>query len=136
MATGQILYPYDANLVLHDGTAITADGAGSVAYFDVGDAESRFPCVAVVNVTAIDGVSTDETYDVIIQGCTATNFSTVQQLGSMVITRSDTGRFTILFDNVQDGTQYRYIRVYFDVGGTTPSISANVFLAPLIHAAA
>lgn len=124
------LYPYDANLSLHDGTAKTSDGAGSVAYFDVG-AAARFPAVAVVNVTAIDATSSDETYDVIIQGCTATNFSTVQQLGSMAITRGDTGRFTILFDNDQDGVIYQYIRVYFDVGGTTPSISADVFLAPL-----
>lgn len=125
-----ILYPYDANLVLHDGTAKTADGAGSVAYYDVG-AAARFPAVAVINVTACDDGSSDETYDVIIQGCSATNFSTVQQLGSMTITRGATGRFTILFDNDQGGTVYRYVRVYFDVGGTTPSISADVYLAPL-----
>lgn len=124
------LYPYDANAVLHDGTAITADGAGSVAYYDIG-AAARFPAVAVVNVTAIDGASSDETYDVQIQGSNATNFSTFQELGSMKITRADTGRFTILFDNDQDGTVYRYVRVYFDVGGTTPSITANVFMAPL-----
>lgn len=128
------LYPYDANAVLHDGSAVTADGPGSVAYYDVG-AAARFPAVAVVNVTAIDDASGDETYDVIIQGSQATNFATVQQLGSMTITRGDTGRFTILFDNDQDGVVYQYIRVYFDVGGTTPSISANVYMANLFPVA-
>ena len=128
-------YPFDSEMVLHDGTAITADGAGSVAYYDVGGS-FRFPAAAVVNVTAADDASSDETYDVVIQGCTATNFSSVKQLGSMTITRGDTGRFTILFDNDQDGTVYRYVRVYFDVGGQTPSISADVYLAPLYPVAA
>jgi hypothetical protein len=124
------LYPYDANAVLHDGTAIVADGAGSVAAFDVG-AAARFPAVAVVNVTACDSTSSDETYDVIIQGYTSSAFTTPVQLGSMAIVRGVTGRYTILFDNDQNGTVYEFIRVYFDVGGTTPSISANVYLAPL-----
>lgn len=124
------LYPFDANAVLHDGTAVTSSAAGSVAYYDVG-ASARFPAVAVVNVTANDGTSSDETYDVSIQGSNATNFSTLQELGSMKITRADTGRFTILFDNDQDGVVYRYVRVYFTLAGTTPSISANVFMAPL-----
>lgn len=125
-------YPYDANLVLHDGTAITSDGAGSVAYFDVGG-QYRFPAVAVAVVTAIDAASTDETYDLIIEGSNATNFSTKQQLGSMTISRSITApqRFTIPFDNEQGGTTYQYVRAYFDVGGTSPSISANVYLAQM-----
>lgn len=127
-------YPFDSEMVLHDGTAITADGAGSVAYYDVGGS-FRFPAAVVVNVTACDDASGDETYDVIIQGSAASNFATTKQLGSMTITRGDTGRFTILFDNDQDGTVYRYVRVYFDVGGTTPSISANVYLAPLTNVA-
>lgn len=128
-------YPYDSEMVLHDGTAITSDGAGTVAYYDVGGS-FRFPAAAVVNVTAADDASSDETYDVIIQGSAASNFATIKQLGSMTVTRGDTGRFTILFDNEQDGTVYRYIRVYFDVGGTTPSISADVYLAPLYPVAA
>ena len=127
-------YPYDSEMVLHDGTAITSDGAGTVAYYDVGGS-FRFPAAAVVNVTAADDASSDETYDVIIQGSAASNFATIKQLGSMTVTRGDTGRFTILFDNEQDGTVYRYIRVYFDVGGTTPSISADVYLAPLTNVA-
>lgn len=127
------LYPYDANLVLHDATAKTADGAGSTAYYDIG-AAARMPAVAVVNVTALDETTGDETYDVIIQGCAASDFSSgVKQLGSMTI--DATGRYTILFDNDQGGTVYRYVRAYFDVAGTTPSITANVFLAPLFPVA-
>jgi hypothetical protein len=128
------LYPYDANAVLHDGTAKAADAVGSVAYYDIG-AAARMPAVAVINVTAVVGNDVDETYDVIIQGATDTAFTTPVELGSMKIVRLLTGRYTILFDNDQNGSVYRYVRVYFDVGGTTPSISADVYLAPLFPVA-
>lgn len=122
------LYPYDANAVLHDGTAITATGVGSVAFYDVG-AAARFPAVAVANITALDLASTNETYDLVIEGSTTSNFAATQQLGSMTIT--STGRYTILFDNDQDDVVYRYIRYRPVLGGTTPSITGQVFLAPL-----
>jgi len=123
-------YPYDASASLNGTTAITADGAGSVAYFDTESATARFPAVAVFNVTALDTTSGNETYDIIIQGCTATDFSSVQQLGSMVV--SATGQYVIPFVNEQADTVYRYVRAYFDVAGTTPSITAQAFLAPAV----
>lgn len=127
-------YPYDVNLALHVSAAITATGVGSVAYFDVGGAY-RFPAVAVVNVTASDFTTGDETYDVIIEGAAASSFATIKQLGSMTILGGVTGRFTILFDNDQGGTVYQFIRVKFTLAGTTPSITSDVFLAPLFPVA-
>lgn len=123
------LYPFDSQAVLHDGTAKTASGVGSVAYYDVG-AAARFPAVAVINLPTL-AAGTNETYDVIIEGSTATSFATLKQLGSMTITRGEPGRYTILFDNDQDDIVYRYIRVSFVVAGAAPSIAANVYLAPL-----
>lgn len=122
------LYPFDANAVLHDGTAMTATGVGSVAYYDVG-AQARYPGAAVINVTALDKTDTNETYDAVIEGSNTTNFATVEQLGSKTITA--VGRYTVLFDNDQGGTVYRYIRYRPVLAGTTPSITANVFVAPL-----
>lgn len=123
------LYPYDAQAVLHDGTAITASGTGSVNYYDVG-AAARFPAVAVVSVPAL-AAGTNETYDVIIEGSETSNFATIKQLGSQTITRGQPGRYTVLFDNDQNGVVYRYIRVSFVVGGTAPSLAATVYMAPL-----
>lgn len=122
------LYPFDANAVLHDGTAITSTGVGSVAYYDVG-AAARFPAVAVVNITALDLSSTNETYDLVIEGSVDTAFTAPKQLGSMTV--AATGRFTVLFDNDQDDVVYRYIRYRPVLGGTTPSITGQVYLAPL-----
>ena len=123
------LYPFDAQAVLHNGSAKTASGVGSVPYYDVG-AAARFPAVAVISVPTL-AAGTNETYDVVIEGSETTGFGTVKQLGSMTITRGEPGRYTVLFDNDQNGKVYRYIRVNFVVGGAAPSIAANVFMAPL-----
>lgn len=122
------LYPFDALMLLHAGAAITATGVGSVPYYDVG-AAARFPAVAVFNVTALDLSSANETYDLVIEGSTDTAFTTPKQLGSMTI--GATGRFTVLFDNDQDDVVYRYIRYRPVLAGTTPSITGEVYLAPL-----
>lgn len=136
MTTGSITYPLDANLLLHDGTAKTSTGVGSVAYFDTGSATARFPCVAVINITASDFTTGDETYDHVIEGSVDTAFTTPVQLGSKTVLGGATGRATILIDNVQLGVQYRYIRWKPVLAGTTPSVTANVYLAPLYPLAA
>lgn len=135
MTTGSITYPFDINLQLHDGTAKTATGVGSAAYYDTGDANNRFPAVAVINVSAGDFTTGDETYDCVIEGSTDSAFTTPHELGSMKLlgsgTTVPTGRYTILIDNVQAGVQYRYIRFKATLAGTTPSLTAIVYLAPL-----
>lgn len=124
------LYPYDANLSLHDGTAITATGVGSVAYYDVG-ADARFPAVAVCNISALDAGAANETYDLVIEGSVDSAFTTPVQLASRVIANTATGRHTLLFDNDQAGVVYRYIRYKPVLGGTTPILTGAVWLAPL-----
>ena len=130
-------YNFDADLYLHDGAAaITADGAGVVssaaATRDVGGSGlARFEAVAVVEISACDAASSDETYDIQIRGSAASDMSSSQQLGSMTVTRGTTGRLEIPFTNVKQGTVYRYIDAYFDVAGTTPSITCNIYAAPV-----
>lgn len=130
-------YNFDADLELHDGAAaITADGAGVVdsaaATRDVGGANSaRFEGVAIVDISDTDDASGDETYDIQIRGSAASNMGSPQQLASVTVTRGTTGRLEIPFTNVKQGTAYRYIDSYFDVGGTSPSITAKIFVAPV-----
>lgn len=134
-----IQYPYDASLLLHDGAAaVTADTGGQVAsaakIFDTESTTSpaaRWPMAVVINVSARDATTGDETYDIAIQGSNAADFgSGVRQLGSIVI--DATGRYTLLFDNEQTDTVYRYLRLYVDVGGTTPSLTFTAFMAPAV----
>lgn len=136
MTTGQMIYPFDANMSLHDGSALTATGVGSVAYIDTGDATSRFPGVAVINITVSDFTTGNETYDHVIEGSADTAFTTPVQLGSITTLGGALGRCTIPFDNVQLGVQYRYIRYKPILGGTTPILNGTVFVAPLYEVAA
>lgn len=130
-------YNFDADLELHDGAAaITADGVGQVdsaaAIRDVGGSGlARFEGVAVVEISACDDASGDETYDIQIRGSAASNMGSPQQLGSVTVTRGTTGRVEIPFTNAKQGTNYRYIDANFDVGGTTPSITCKIYVAPL-----
>ena len=128
------LYPYDANLVLHDGTQKTASFTGSVASFDTGG-QYRFPAVAVLQVTTLDFTTGDETYDIIIEGSNSSTFASGNvQLGSIALGLGShlvAGRYTILFDNDQGGTVYQYIRLRGVLGGTTPILSMNAFMATL-----
>lgn len=130
-------YNFDADLQLHDGgAAITADGVAQVssaaAIRDVGGSGlARFEGVAVVEISACDSTDGDETYDIQIRGSAASNMGSPQQLGSVTVTRGTTGRVEIPFTTSKQGTVYRYIDAYFDVGGTTPSITCKIYVAPV-----
>lgn len=119
---------YEHLLLLKDAGAVTADGAatvgGSPRVCDVGDA--HFDGVAVVDSSAIDLVTGDETYRVVIQGSTTINFASVKELASRSVTAN--GRTEIPFNNEDAGLYYRYIRAFIDVGGTTPSVNSTIFV--------
>ncbi|HEV7352589.1 MAG TPA: hypothetical protein VGN74_05610 [Brevundimonas sp.] len=136
-----IQYPYDASLLLHDGAAaVTSSAAGVVAsaarIFDTESTASpvgRFPVAVVINVSALDLASTDETYDFIFEGSNSATFASGnQQLGSIAV--GATGRYTILADNEQGGTVYRYFRIRAVLAGTTPSVTYVAFMAPAVVA--
>ncbi len=135
-------YTLDENLKMMDGNAITADAAwlvsGSAAIIDVGDAYLK--AGVLVDVSAIDIASTDETYFLSIQGSSSATFaSTIVELGCLRIgdastigaaidVDSSTGRYVVHFSNYLDGTIYRYIRGYTDFTGTTPSLTAVAYM--------
>lgn len=121
---------YDHLLLLKDAGAIAADGAatvdGQARVCDVGPAVMG-PVLAVVDTSAIDTVTGDETYTVRIQGATTIGFGSPVELGARTITAA--GRTEIPFSNENGGVVYQYIRAYVDVGGTTPSINSTIFVA-------
>lgn len=144
----------DVLLELEDGVAITADRAGQVAtvdqILDVGgdgkpdsadrEQEAELHGNMQVDVSAVDIVSNDELYHVILQGSDDAAFAStivnlaILSLGDNVVALggSDedaaTGRFIVPFTNERNGTTYRFLRLFVDVTGTTPSITLTARL--------
>ena len=135
-------FTYDANLQLKDSSAaITSSAAAQVSsaaqILDVGAA--LFKGVAVIDITAIDIASTNESYRLTVQGSNSSSFAsgienlatldlgaTASRLGSGQ--DSVVGRYELLFQNEQASTVYRYLRLYMTLAGTTPSITLTAFV--------
>lgn len=139
---GQRVYNQDLELVLADGAAaVTADGVSQVASAAVNKkvGPGRFEGVLIIDVTAIDVSSNDEFYNLILQGSSAQAFSTFETLAQMNLgataarpggsITSVIGRYEIPFITEQHDTVYDWIRLYTDVGGTTPSITYKAWIA-------
>lgn len=125
-------YNIDMDLRLKDAGAITSSAAaqvsGNAAVLDLGAA--RFEGVVVVNVSALDLASANETYSIDVE------FSNVAGMGSGVekvvtVPVTATGYIEVPFVNMKYGTVYRYMRLTTTVGGTTPSINYTAHVAPL-----
>lgn len=96
----------------------------------------RFDGIMVIDVSAIDIASANETYDIILQVSSSATFasavlnSNCLKLGVGVAGQSAgdvIGRYELPFDNCVAETNYRYARLYTLVGGTTPSITYKAF---------
>lgn len=142
--------PMDDELQLHDGAAaVTADGAGQVdsaaAVIDLGDDDfgatgegSYAKGDMVVIPSAMDFTTGDEKYDLKIQLSTKADFAdTIVDRAVLPLGDARQGadvnvtglkRYTLGFDNEMGGVRYRYARLYFDVSGTTPSITCKAWL--------
>jgi len=133
-------FTLDDNLQLKDAGLVAADAAWTVSaaaqILDVGGNSSsgigaaRFVGAVLIDVSAIEIASGDETYALSIQGSSSATFaSTIQELaclrlgdastiGSARDVDSTVGRYLLPFTNEQDSVVYRYIRGYTDVSGT------------------
>jgi hypothetical protein len=121
---------FDAELELKDAGLVAADAAGTVdSVAQIVEAGTgRFEGVCVIDVTAIEIASNDEIYKVSVQGSNSSSFASgivdlaELSLGALEViggdTDSATGRYELPFSNYQNGTYYRYLRLYTDVGGT------------------
>jgi hypothetical protein len=121
---------YDNLLLLKDAGAITASGAATVAsaarVLDLGPA--RTVAKVIVDTAITDLTTGDETYRVALQGSNDITFAAgVVELGSVSVTAA--GRSELQFTTQPDDTPYRYVRAYFTLAGTSPSINATAFIA-------
>jgi hypothetical protein len=135
MALNQFRATYDTALVLKDTGAVTADAAATVSsvaqILDLGT--GKVTGVVKVYVSALDVASGDELYTILVQGSSSSSFASSnvnlvsKRFGdsSVTLASSDSvvGEYEIPFTNEDNGTLYRYLRLYTDVAGTTPSIT-------------
>lgn len=113
----------DNGLILDAGSAaITADGAGSVAYIDLGANYARYPLVvAQLNITAIDSTTGDEDCIFKLQFSDTTNFAIVRNESQFFLDGTDAPTPGAYF--IAAIPRARYCRLFLDVTGTTPSIT-------------
>lgn len=125
-------YTFDALLEMTDAGLIASSAAGvvdSVAkVLDVGTA--RFDGVLMIDITACEADTGNESYRIAIEGSTTSGFSsgTEVELASRVFgdasihggdNDTGVGRYELPFSNIDaDGLPYRYIRVYTTIAGT------------------
>lgn len=120
----------DKTLELSDGQAVTADAASTniidmtAAGLNSGIGEPLY--LAVTVQVAPDATTGDETYQVTLQGDDNTGFSSPNTLASFPIPR--TAKVGDVFFAPLPSTNERYIRAFYDVGGTTPTITLNAFI--------
>ncbi len=141
MALVQKSFTFDSSLELKDAglvassAAATVDSAAKIIDLGTGAVDSE----VVIDISAIETASTDEIYTVKIQGSNSATFSSgIVELGSMELghatpltgdTTTTTGRYIICFSNNQNGTIYRYVRIYTVVAGSVATgINYTAFL--------
>jgi hypothetical protein len=120
-----ILGPPDAQLVLQAAVTKTAsfDSAGLDLRSGFAPQEPGEPMVGVVNVTAIDTTSGNETYSFVLQHSDDDN--TYVACGAAVVA-------TAVSQVLAKGfVTKRYVRLSLTAGGTTPSITYSAQLSPL-----
>lgn len=131
MARNQKDFTFDYDLQLKDAGLVAADAAatvgGSAKILDLG--EARFDGRVIIDVSAIEVATGDESYRIKAQFSDSATFASgviggpQWHLGDSSVligesADSATGRYELPFTNEINGTTYRYMRLYTDVAGT------------------
>jgi hypothetical protein len=149
-------YTFDVNLQFADNAAaITANGytqsLGANGIVDLGGnqgttptQQARIDAVAVVDVTALNIATADESYKIRVVLSNDPTFPAgkVVNAGGLDLAAANTGdivnaqaavvgRYEIMFSTNVAGALYQYAAVYVIVGGTGPSIGIEGFFAVL-----
>ena len=154
-------YSFDINLSLSDNAAAyTTNGfsqvSGADGVVDLGGnqgtspvQQARIDAVCVVDVTALDATTTDESYRLILAVSNDPTFAngkavvaveteiaggvlSVLGLGGAGVTGTGTtGRYELMFTNQIAGVIYQYAKLFNVVSGTTPIINYDAFIAVL-----
>ena len=121
----------DALLVLQASTTKTADYQSTVVTSP--DIDNDVYGKAVVNVTALDATTGDESYLMYLE---AHDGTTYRKVGCVEIPNTVLGKYEIVYSGKSASKMavagaINGVRVNLDVGGTTPSITFEAYLAPL-----
>lgn len=129
----------DAFLLLSDAQAVTADAVSTnalkigAAGLDIGIGEP-LAVVFVIDVAA-DYTTNDETYKFVVRTATASNGTT--GAASLVETPAINGdaltagtRFALLLPQGRVAATATHLAAYYDVSGTSPSVTVTAFVQP------
>lgn len=137
MANQYSQFTYDDALSLQDSTAITSTTTGATI-IDLG--AGLVEGYLVLDVSACEVASTDEIYLVCLEGSNVAAMTSgsvclaqIEMGNATAPADADTGagRFAVPFRNEQNGTIYRYVRLYTEVAGTidTTGLTFSAFIA-------
>ncbi len=146
MANLHSQHTYDAALLLKAAGLVAATANGSLI-LDVGAGMAKGD--VVIDVTALEIDSNDESYEIILQGSSDAAFGTAANVTSLcsvtigdkastrlasgvfqVGTDDVIGRYTLPYRNERNGTTYRYLRIKTIVAGTIATgINYSAWLA-------
>ena len=131
--------PYDSELLLEAGTtARTADGNGSAGILDLGS--GQYDGMVVIDISAIKITANDELYEIILEGSDSAShasgiseicryhFGPNEVLNGNTDTDSTTGRYYVPFTTWQNAATKRYVRLRYEISGTSPSITFKAFI--------
>ena len=125
----------DVQTQLSDAQAFTATAVTTNAYDSAAAANNigaGEPLVMVVCVTtAADSTTGDETYSFQVIESAASNLGSATTLASLTITAANLSAGSVHFIPVPMGAKaLRYLGGQATLGGTTPSVTCDIFLQP------
>lgn len=136
MANQYSMFQYDDDLSLKAAGLIATTTTGSTI-LDLG--AGIVDGFLVLDVSAVEVASNDEIYLVCLEGSNVAGMASgsvtlaqIEMGNSTAPADADTatGRFAIPFRNEQNGTVYRYVRLYTEVAGTVATgINFSAFVA-------
>ena len=129
-------FTYDDAASLKD-AGLVASTTTETTILDLGD--GLFDGFLVLDVSAVEVASNDEIYLVCLEGSTVSGMGSGSvclaqiELGNATAPAdadTSTGRFVVPVRNEQNGTLYRYVRIYTEVAGNVATgINFAAFLA-------
>jgi hypothetical protein len=129
-------FTYDDSLELK-AAGLVAASAAEATILDLGAGFVQGSIV--IDVSAVEVASTDEIYTICLEGSNVAAMTSgsvtlaMQEHGNAAAPAdadTGTGRFVLPFTNEQNGTVYRYVRIYTRVAGTVATgINYTAFVA-------
>jgi hypothetical protein len=124
----------DAQCLLSDAQAVTADAASTNTYDtdsstnDIGVGE---PLVVEFSIdVAADGTTTDETYEFQVISSAAANLGTPTILSQRTIGYATLVAGYKFWLPIPSGKVLRYVGAYYNVGGTSPTVTVTANIKP------